>query len=78
LADRLLAALEAGAARGGDNPCGMQKARSAFIIVARPTDDISLPYLRINIPGQEAGGANPIKLLRQKYNEWRRSELENR
>jgi uncharacterized Ntn-hydrolase superfamily protein len=78
LADRLMAALEAGAASGGDSRCGMQKARSAFIIVAKPADDISAPYLRLNIPGQEEGGANPVKLLRQKYDKWRRSEIENR
>jgi uncharacterized Ntn-hydrolase superfamily protein len=71
LADRLMAALEAGGARGGDSRCGMQKARSAFIIVAKSTDDINAPYLRINIPGQEEGGANPVKLLRQKYDKWR-------
>lgn len=73
LADRLMAALEAGAAKGGDRRCGSQKARSAFIIVARPEDDAKSPYLRINIPGQEEGGANPIKLLRREYDRWRRS-----
>jgi len=78
LADRLMAALEAGAARGGDSRCGKQKARSAFIIVARPTDDMQTPYLRINIPGQEEGGANPIKLLRRKYDQWLRLESGNR
>jgi uncharacterized Ntn-hydrolase superfamily protein len=75
LADRLMAALEGGAARGGDRRCGTQKARSAFIVVAKPTDDISAPYLRINIPGQEEGGANPVKLLRRKYDQWVRSEI---
>lgn len=78
LADRLMAALEAGAARGGDSRCGKQKARSAFIIVARPTDDMQTTYLRINIPGQEEGGANPIKLLRRKYDQWLRLESGNR
>jgi len=78
LADRLMAALEAGAARGGDSRCGKQKARSAFIIVATPTDDMQTPYLRINIPGQEEGGANPIKLLRRKYDQWLRLESGNR
>ncbi|HEV7905281.1 MAG TPA: DUF1028 domain-containing protein [Pyrinomonadaceae bacterium] len=73
LADRLMAALEAGAVNGGDNRCGRQKARSAFIIVAKPTDDIKASYLRINIPGQEEGGSNPIKLLRIKYDAWRKS-----
>ncbi len=73
LADRLMAALEAGAVSGGDNRCGQQKARSAFIIVAKPTDDINAPYLRINIPGQEEGGRNPITLLRTKYDNWRQA-----
>jgi uncharacterized Ntn-hydrolase superfamily protein len=78
LADRLIAALEAGAANGGDRRCGQQRARSAFIIVARPTDDVQAPYLRINILGQEEGGANPIRLLRRKFDEWRRLESGNR
>jgi uncharacterized Ntn-hydrolase superfamily protein len=73
LADRLMAALEAGAGSGGDSRCGAQKARSAFIIVAKPTDDVNAPYLRINIPGQEEGGANPVRLLRNKYDTWLRS-----
>lgn len=75
LADRLMAALEAGAAKGGDRRCGSQKARSAFIIVAGPEDEAKTPYLRINIPGQEEGGANPVKLLREEYDRWRRSKL---
>jgi uncharacterized Ntn-hydrolase superfamily protein len=71
LADRLMAALEAGAAAGGDSRCGEQKARSAFVIVARPADTADSLYLQINIPGQREGGANPIRLLRQKYDAWR-------
>ncbi len=55
-----MAALEAGAARGGDNRCGKQKARSALILVAKPTDYISAPYLRINVAGQEEGGPNQL------------------
>ena len=78
LADRLMAALEAGAASGGDSRCGAQKARSAFIIVAKPTDEITAPYLRLNIPGQEEHGANPISLLRKHYDTWLSSEIENR
>jgi uncharacterized Ntn-hydrolase superfamily protein len=77
LADRLMAALEAGAAGGGDRRCGQQKARSAFIIVAKPTDDVKSPFLRINIPGQEEGGANPVNLLRQEYDKWRQSKGRN-
>lgn len=78
LADRLMAALEAGAASGGDSRCGAQKARSAFVIVAKPTDDIKAPYLRINIPGQEEGGANAVRLLRRAYDRRLRSESGNR
>ncbi|HEX8150668.1 MAG TPA: DUF1028 domain-containing protein [Pyrinomonadaceae bacterium] len=73
LADRLLAALEAGTeGGGGDRRCGEQRARSAFVVVESPTPAGRTPYLLINITGQEAGGANPIKLLRRKYDEWRR------
>jgi uncharacterized Ntn-hydrolase superfamily protein len=76
LADRLMLALEAGAANGGDSRCGTQKARSAFILVAKPGDNITAPYLRLNIPGQEEGGANPIRLLRKKYDMWLSLQLE--
>lgn len=73
LADRLMAALEAGTdGGGGDRRCGEQRARSAFVVVESPTPDGKTPYLLINVTGQEAGGANPIKLLRRKYDEWRR------
>ena len=73
LADRLVAALEAGAENGGgDRRCGEQGARSAFVVVESPTPNGRTPYLLINITGQEAGGANPLKLLRRRYDEWRR------
>ena len=73
LADRLMAALEAGTqGGGGDRRCGGQRARSAFVVVESPTPNGRTPYLLINITGQAAGGANPIKLLRRKYDEWRR------
>ena len=73
LADRLMAALEAGTkGGGGDRRCGAQRARSAFVVVERPTVTGNKPYLLINVTGQEAGGANPIELLRRKYDEWRR------
>lgn len=73
LADRLMAALEAGAAKGGDRRCGSQKARSAFILVARSEDEAKAPHLLIKIPGQEEGGPNPITLLRREYDRWRAS-----
>ena len=68
-ADSLIAALEAGAAAGGDRRCGKQKARSAFIIVANPTDDKSSPYLNLKI---KTYFVNPINLLRQMYDKWKK------
>lgn len=67
LAERLLSALEAGAARGGDRRCGAQTARSAFLVVARPGDAPRRPTVRHIIPGQPAAGANPVLLLRKAF-----------
>ena len=67
LADRLMAALEAGSAAGGDRRCGEQTALSAFLMVAQPTDDPNSAGFGIVIPSQEAGGANPVTLLREQY-----------
>jgi uncharacterized Ntn-hydrolase superfamily protein len=69
--DRLMAALEAGAAAGGDRRCGKQSARSAFIIVAKPTDDKSSPFLNLKI---KSYFANPINLLRQMYDKWKKGK----
>lgn len=67
-ADCLMAALEAGAAAGGDRRCGKQKARSAFIFVANPDDNSSSPYLNLKI---KTYFANPINVLRKMYDEWK-------
>lgn len=72
LADRLLLALEAGAAAGGDARCPGQTALSAFLIVAGPDDRRDAQHLRLSVNGQSEGGANPVALLRQRYDEWRR------
>lgn len=72
LADRLLLALEAGAAAGGDARCPGQTALSAFLIVAGPDDRRDAQHLRLYVNGQPEGGANPVVLLRQRYDEWRR------
>jgi uncharacterized Ntn-hydrolase superfamily protein len=72
LADRLLLALEAGAAAGGDARCPGQTALSAFLIVAGPGDRRNAQHLRLYVNGQSEGGANPVALLRQRYDEWRR------
>src|SRR5690606_6737074 len=51
LADRLMAALEAGSAQGGDNRCSQeQSALAAVIMVARPDDPMDSPYLDLRIP----------------------------
>ncbi len=67
LAERLLSALEAGAARGGDRRCGAQTAQSAYLVVARPEDAPRRPAVRHIIPGQTEGGANPVHLLRRAF-----------
>ncbi len=71
LAERLLRALEAGSAVGGDRRCGRQTAHSAFLGVARPGDEPRRPYIRLIIPDQEESGANPVHLLRREYERWR-------
>jgi uncharacterized Ntn-hydrolase superfamily protein len=86
LPDRLLRALEAGAAAGGDARCTAndQKAATAMLVVARGTD---APYatdsLRRSDQGTPAapwiaisettprGGANPIIAVRKRYDELR-------
>jgi len=66
LADRLMAALEAGAARGGDKRCSRElTALSAFIAVARPDDDPSAPSLRIVVPYAGETDTVTLRLLRQ-------------
>jgi len=72
LADRLLLALEAGSARGGDRRCSKeQSALSAFLIVARPDDVGSAPWLHLVAPDQAKGEANPVLLLREAFENWR-------
>lgn len=72
LADRLLLALEAGAAAGGDARCPGQTALSAFLLVSGPDDRRDAQHLRLYVNGQSGAGANPVGLLRQRYDEWRR------
>lgn len=62
LADRLLRALEAGAAAGGDSRClPEQAALSAFLMVAAPGDAPGSPSLRLVFP--EDSGEWPGELL---------------
>lgn len=64
LADRLLAALEAGGAAGGDKRCDADNpARSAFLIVAQPGDEEP----SLNLHADPFIGGNALESLREKY-----------
>ncbi|WP_291985753.1 DUF1028 domain-containing protein [Luteitalea sp.] len=65
LAKRLLRALEAGAATGGDRRCGAQTAQSAYLVVARPGNAPGRPAVSHVIAAQRKGGPNPVHLLRR-------------
>jgi uncharacterized Ntn-hydrolase superfamily protein len=67
LAERLLLALEAGAAQGGDRRCGAQTAQSAYLVVARSGDPPQRPSIRYIVPGQGDSGRNPVSLLRSSF-----------
>ena len=67
LADRLLLALEAGSANGGDRRCGEQTAISAYLVVSKPTDKSNAPAIRIVAPVQYRGGNNAVNALRKAY-----------
>jgi uncharacterized Ntn-hydrolase superfamily protein len=73
IAEILLNALEAGSISGGDKRCGVQKASSAFIIVAKPDD--KKPYINLNISGQAKGGQNAVDMLRKKFEKFKRKHL---
>jgi uncharacterized Ntn-hydrolase superfamily protein len=62
----LMKALEAGAEYGGDNRCGSRKASSAFLTVAKPTDNVNKPSLNL-IVNQADETSNAVVLLRTKF-----------
>lgn len=66
----LMAALEAGAEKGGDKRCGDIKASSAFVTVAKPNDDIKSPYLNLVVYGSDKR-ENAVAALRKKFNDWK-------
>ncbi|MEM7118161.1 MAG: DUF1028 domain-containing protein [Chloroflexota bacterium] len=90
LSDRLMRALEAGAAAGGDKRCNQlvqQTAAAAFIIVAQgdeppvaPLDfgqtDTGSASLHLSA-STGVGGANPIIALREQYDQWRQTNMAN-
>ncbi|MFH1468961.1 MAG: DUF1028 domain-containing protein [Pseudomonadota bacterium] len=67
LAERLLRALEAGAAQGGDHRCDVdQAARSAFLYVADPGDDPKAPRLELRV-SSFLNGDPAVERLRADY-----------
>lgn len=75
LAERLLAGLEAGAAAGGDWRCSRARAAlSALLLVARPGDDPTAPWLELSSPDGEPADFGTI--ARQQLVQWwkRRSD----
>lgn len=69
LAERLLRALEAGSAKGGDHRCQPQTAVSAYLVIARPGDAPDTPSLRIVIKSNHSLGRNAVEVLRERYQE---------
>ncbi len=67
LAERLVAALEAGASAGGDKRCGDQKARSAFVTVFDETNNGNWPYFRLSIYGTNKGGIPAVEYLSKEF-----------
>ena len=72
LAARLVQALVAGAEAGGDQRCGEQRARSAFVTVYRPDDDPRTPYFHIVVYGVAKGGEPAVALLEKEFDRRRR------
>jgi uncharacterized Ntn-hydrolase superfamily protein len=74
LAERLMRALEAGAANGqGDSRCTDSRgipSDSAFLQVERPNGPLG-SYLALRVP--TSGNANPLLELRSAFDSWRRS-----
>ena len=77
LADGLLAALEAGAREGGDKRCPReQTALTAFVAVARTSEQGDSLSRWLTVPAQRAGEQNPVTLLREAYDRGDSSPVE--
>ena len=77
LSDGLVAALEAGAMQGGDSRCPReQAAQSAFLAVARNSDQGDTLSRWLTVPPQSIGEQNPVVLLRQAYDRGESSPVE--
>jgi uncharacterized Ntn-hydrolase superfamily protein len=71
LAERLVLALKAGAKAGGDNRCGTQLARSAFVMVYQPQSDSNLT---LAVTGIKLGGKPAVALLSEQFERWKRGQ----
>jgi uncharacterized Ntn-hydrolase superfamily protein len=74
----LMSALVAGSKAGGDKRCGEQKAQSAFMVVAKPTDDEKSPCMKLVATGIEKGGENAVAVLLEEYRKWLRGKVTNK
>ncbi len=72
LADKLMAAMQGAKIVGADSRCKPNgtSSLSAFIRVAKPSDQPLLLYLDLNIAGTTPG-AEPIDKLQKKYDHWK-------
>ncbi len=70
IAEILMRALEAGAELGGDKRCGERKAASAFISVAKPSDDPQNLSINLVVTGENEN-INAITALRNKFETWK-------
>jgi len=68
LADKLMAAMQGANLPGADSRClsAGTSSTTAYLLVYRPDDDPSDPYLRLNV-GQQAPGIEPIDILQDLY-----------
>jgi uncharacterized Ntn-hydrolase superfamily protein len=73
LQDVLMLALEAGSNSGGDKRCGELKAWSAFVTVAKPTDDANKPWLNLVVYGTDEK-VNAVESLEKKFNDWKETQ----
>lgn len=72
LADRLMACLQGANVPGADSRCLSEgvSSQSAFIRVAKPSDDPNNLYLDINVP-QTPFGAEPIDSVQARFDRWK-------
>lgn len=70
LADRLMLALQAGEVSGGDKRCGIQSARSAFLMIYKPEDGA---ILKLAVQGISLGGKPAVTLLNEQFELWRKN-----